>query len=127
VRRKLARVLWIPVQGERTIPVRERLVGEPLLWSPDAAEEGELRFDWEELAGLIGRGDVEGITGRLGHCLQIRPKANDSRSRRRGLDEDGLPMLTLPRGFYLRASFTARILRRHYALPRDQRRTGSRA
>jgi len=117
LRRKLARVLWVPVQGERAIPVGQRTVGAALLWSPDAEQEAALRYDWEELAGIIGRGDVETITGRLGRYVQVRPKAAHSRIRRRSIDAEGTPFETLPRGFYLRTCFTAEILRRHFVLP----------
>ena len=41
VRHKLKRVLWIPVEGERSIPLAERRVGSPLLWSPNEEEEGK--------------------------------------------------------------------------------------
>ena len=116
VRRKLHRVLWVPVQGERHIPVPERYIGAPLLWSLTPEAEHALRFDWEELAGIIGRGDVETITGHIGRCLQVRPKARDSHARRRGIDIDGARFAALPRGFYLRASFTSAILRENYAL-----------
>ena len=116
VRRKLSRVLWVPVEGERRIPVPQRRIGEPLLWSLSEAAETALRFDWEELAGIIGKGDVETITGHLGRCLQIRPKARDSHARRRGIDGDGARFAALPRGFYLRATFTSEILRQNYAL-----------
>jgi DNA mismatch repair protein MutH len=116
VRRKLSRVLWVPVEGERRIAVGERRIGEPLLWSLPPETESKLRFDWEELAGIIGRGDVETITGHIGRCLQIRPKARDSHARRRGVDIDGARFAALPRGFYLRATFTSDILRQHYAL-----------
>lgn len=51
VRHKMARVLWIPVKGERQIPLTHRRIGSLLLWSPDAAEEEMLRRDWEELIG----------------------------------------------------------------------------
>lgn len=116
VRRKLSRVLWVPVEGERSITVGARRIGEPLLWSLPPETETLLRFDWEELAGIIGRGDVETITGHIGRCLQIRPKARDSHARRRGVDIDGARFAALPRGFYLRATFTSEILRQHYAL-----------
>jgi DNA mismatch repair protein MutH len=118
VRRKLLRVLWIPVEGERAIAVGARRIGHPLLWSLSAEDEQALRQDWEELAGLIGRGHVESLSGHLGRYLQIRPKAADSRSRRLGFDAEGVPFSALPRGFYLRASFTRSLLQRHYALPR---------
>jgi DNA mismatch repair protein MutH len=118
VRRKLARVLWMPVEGTRAVRLSDRRVGAPLLWSPNAEELALLRFDWEELAGLIGRGGVDTITGHLGRCLQIRPKARDSRARRGGVDADGGRIATLPRGFYLRATFTQAILRRAFVEPR---------
>jgi DNA mismatch repair protein MutH len=117
VRKKLARVLWIPVEGAREIPVPTRRLGTPLLWSPSPDDEHALRFDWEELAGIIGRGDVESITGHLGRHLQVRPKAASSRSRRRGIDGEGTSFAALPRGFYLRASFTAQILAAHFGGP----------
>ncbi len=110
VRRKLARVLWVPVEGERALPVASRRIGTPFFWSPSDAEETALRADWEELAGIIGRGDVERISGHLGQFLQVRPKAASAASRRRGVDPDGVVFATLPRGFYLRTQFTARLL-----------------
>jgi DNA mismatch repair protein MutH len=114
VRRKLARVLFVPVEGVREIPVAVRRIGSPFLWSPSPTEERDLRSDWDELAGLIGRGDVESITGHLGKYLQVRPKAANSHARRRGVDRDGAVFAALPRGFYLRALFTARIVRERF-------------
>lgn len=118
VRRKLARVLWVPVEGERGIPVGARRLGQALLYQLTPEDEAELRRDWEDLAGLIGRGHVETLTGHLGRSLQIRPKAAHSRARRVGVDAEGVAFAALPRGFYLRASFTKRLLERYYALPR---------
>jgi DNA mismatch repair protein MutH len=117
VYRKLARVLWMPIDGERTIPIAERRIGSGFLWSPSPQEQELLRFDWEELVGMIGRGDLDRITGHLGRALQVRPKAADSRARRLGFDTEGVPIAALPRGFYLRATFTEGILRRHLHLP----------
>lgn len=117
VQRKLARVLWVPVEGSRALGVPGRRIGEPLLWSPSPGEEEALRADWEELAGLIGRGGVEQVRGELGRALQVRPKAAGSWSRRRAVDAEGAFIATLPRGFYLRATFTARVLAAHYRLP----------
>jgi DNA mismatch repair protein MutH len=121
VRRKLSRVLWMPVQGDRDIPVGERRLGQPLLYQLTEDDEAQLRSDWEELAGLIGRGHVESLTGHLGRFLQIRPKAAHSRARRLGFDADGVPFAALPRGFYLRASFTGALLKRHFALPHSNK------
>lgn len=116
VKRKLNRVLWIPVEGTRSIPMAERRIGEPLLWSPSATEESTLKFDWDTLAGIIGRGDVESITGHLGEAMQVRPKARNASARRWGLDEDGVRVERMPRGFYLRAEFTHSIIKAHFRL-----------
>lgn len=117
LKRKLARVLWIPIDGARHIPVGERRIGSPLFWTPDEEEQAWLKFDWEELAGLVGRGEVEAITGHIGRYLQIRPKAAHGRSRGRARDRDGARLEVMPRGFYLRAAFTERLLQKHFSLP----------
>jgi len=116
VRHKLARVLWIPVEGDRAIPLAERHVGAPLLWSPDEAQERQLQRDWEELMDMIVLGDVEQITARHGEVLQIRPKAANSKALTEGIGRYGQPIMTLPRGFYLKKAFTAALLARHFLL-----------
>jgi DNA mismatch repair protein MutH len=107
--RKLARVLWVPVEAASDRLLRDRRLGTARLWSPTEDEEAALQRDWEELSDVIARGDIEQITAHLGACLQVRPKAADSRARGRGRDAEGAPVSTLPRGFYLRPSFTARL------------------
>lgn len=116
VRRKLARVLWVPVLGAAATSPAARIVGQPLLWSPAPAEEQALRADWEELMELVALGDYGRIHGQLGECLQIRPKAAHGNAGTAAIDADGAPVLALPRGFYLRSAFTGRILRAGYAL-----------
>ncbi|GMQ47548.1 DNA mismatch repair endonuclease MutH [Vibrio sp. 10N] len=115
IRNKLSRVLWLPVEGEREIPVAERRVGSPLIWSPSQQEETQLKNDWEELMDLIALGDVNQITARSGEVLQIRPKAANSRAKTEAYGTKGQPIKTLPRGFYLRASFTGYILETYFA------------
>jgi len=114
VRYKLARVLWIPVEGAREIPLFQRRIGAPLLWSPSAQEEELLRRDWEELMDLIVLGQVEHITARHGEVLQLRPKGANSRALTKATGEFGQPIMTLPRGFYLKKTFTAPLLARHF-------------
>jgi len=116
VRHKLKRVLWIPVEGERQIPLAERHIGSPLLWAPSEEEERQLRLDWEELMDLIVLGQVERITARHGEVLQLRPKAANSKALTDAIGADGSPILTLPRGFYLKKNFTAALLANHFSL-----------
>ena len=114
VRRKLARVLWMPFEGERAIPLPERRIGSALLWSPTSEEDSALANDWETLMERVVLGRVDEISAREGECLQIRPKAANAAARRRAIGSSGAWETTLPRGFYLRTSFTAAILARHY-------------
>lgn len=116
VRHKLKRVLWIPVEGERQIPLAERRVGSPLLWEPSEEEDRQLRLDWEELMDLIVLGQVERITARHGEVLQLRPKAANSKALTEAIGLDGSRILTLPRGFYLKKNFTSALLARHFQL-----------
>ena len=119
VRHKLQRVLWIPVEGERTIPLAERRVGAPLLWAPNEEEEQQLRLDWEELMDMIVLGQVERITARHGEVLQLRPKAANSKALTEAIGAQGEPILTLPRGFYLKKNFTTALLARHFMILSD--------
>ncbi|MDG3088958.1 DNA mismatch repair endonuclease MutH [Vibrio hannami] len=114
VRQKLSRILWIPVEGEREIPVAERKVGSPLLWSPNEEEERQLQQDWEELMEMIVLGQVEQINARHGEVLQLRPKAANSRVLTDAYGASGKPIKTLPRGFYLRTQFTGQILEKYF-------------
>lgn len=114
VRQKLAKVLWIPIEGERTIPLAERRIGAPLLWQPSPEEDHQLQADWEELMEMIALGRVEAITARHGEYLQIRPKAANNRALTEAIGPSGNKILTLPRGFYLKKHFTAPLLARHF-------------
>lgn len=95
VRHKLKRVLWIPVEGERSIPLAKRRVGSPLLWSPNEEEDRQLREDWEELMDMIVLGQIERITARHGEYLQIRPKAANAKALTEAIGARGERILTL--------------------------------
>ncbi|MBM6607004.1 DNA mismatch repair endonuclease MutH [Enterobacteriaceae bacterium RIT814] len=116
VKHKLNRVLWVPVEGDRAIPLAERRIGSPLIWSPDEEEDRQLRLDWEELMDMIVLGQVERITARHGEVLQLRPKAANSKALTEAIGIHGEPILTLPRGFYLKKNFTGALLARHFLL-----------
>jgi DNA mismatch repair protein MutH len=109
VQRKLQRVLWIPLESGRDLELGARRIGTAKLWSPSPEEEALLRADFELLASALGRGESEQLSARAGRCLQVRPKGANRDSRVRGSDEHGAPVSMAPRGFYLRASFTARL------------------
>ncbi len=117
VYRKLSRVLWLPIEADPAIPVGERRVGHGFLWSPSEQQMTALRNDWEEFMELISLGQVETITAHLGEFLQIRPKAANASVVTTGIGHNGLRKQTLPRGFYLRTSFTNHILQSLFNSP----------
>jgi DNA mismatch repair protein MutH len=108
---KLQSVLWVPIEGERHIPVGQRRVGTPLLWSPSTSEMALLKQDWEEIMEKIALGQVEKITARHGEVLQLRPKAANSQTLTESIGPDGAIQLSNPRGFYLKIPFTQQILK----------------
>lgn len=110
VRHKLSCVLWMPIEGSRHIPLRERHIGAPILWKPTAEQERQLKQDWEELMDLIVLGKLDQITARIGEIMQLRPKGANSRAVTKGIGKNGEIIDTLPLGFYLRKEFTAQIL-----------------
>ena len=113
IKNKLARVLWVPIIAERSIPIPERIIGTPFIWSPSPEEEHLMAMDWQELTDMIVLGEVENITGKHGQVLQIRPKAANSHAKTQAIDKNGQPFMTLPRGFYLKTAFTHKLIKKH--------------
>ncbi len=109
VKRKLDRVLWIPIAADG--PLASRRVGSAFLWSPDPETMQRLRYDWEELTELL-TSEPDRVSARHGKALQLRPKGRDSSVRIRAMALDGSQVLALPRAFYLRRTFTEEMLRR---------------
>ena len=118
VKLKLSRVLWVPIICNKHDAVGRRRIGDAVIWSPTSEEENQIRADWEELMDKVCTGEVGTITAHEGTYLQIRPKAATSQSRGIGIEESGAPVPILPRGFYLRSSFTGKVLRNHAAMPK---------
>jgi DNA mismatch repair protein MutH len=108
---KLARVLWIPIEGDKAIPFPMRRIGQPILWSPSKQEEAILQDDFEEITTLIRNGQLNEINANLGQALQVRPKGASGKSLCEAYNEAGDKVQTLPRGFYLRTLFTKTILK----------------
>lgn len=110
VRAKLDRVLWVPVEAAHRIPLAQRRIGRPFIWSPSPEDSAILQADWEEHIERIALGDLDELGGQLGTYLQIRPKAINRHDRTKATSNTGEPISALPRGFYLRTSFTRKIL-----------------
>ena len=113
VKRKLSRVLWVPVETDKNIQLSQRRIGKAFLWQPSNTQEDTLRKDWQEFMDMISMGELEKISSRQGTYLQIRPKAINSRSLTTTANAAGEADVTLPRGFYLRSAFTKTLLEQH--------------
>ncbi|WWO99541.1 MAG: DNA mismatch repair endonuclease MutH [Candidatus Dasytiphilus stammeri] len=116
VRHKISRILWVPIEGEKKVPLPLRRVGTPFLWSPNSYEEDIIRCDWEELITLIICGEIENVSTRNGEVLQIRHKAIINNKYPKIIGKDGHSIIIRPLSFYLRKNFTAIILARQFLL-----------
>lgn len=115
--RKLSKVLWIPILTTPDTPLSERRVAAPKLWSPDPKEAQQLQTDWEGLSELIASGSIWQMDAFKGDVLQLRPKGANKKDLVWAIDEEGNWVQTVPRGFYLRPSFTRSLLASHFKAP----------
>jgi DNA mismatch repair protein MutH len=109
--KKIRRVLWIPIQGEKSVPVSDRFIGKPFLWTPNSIQENLIRSDWEELMDLIILGGIEDITAKNGEVLQILKRSRYHSYLTRAIGKNGEVIFTLPRCFYFKKNLTFSILK----------------
>lgn len=112
---KLSTVLWIPIIGDRQQSIATRSIGHAWLWQPSIREQLVLQQDWNEIMELISIGRIETISARHGQALQLRPKAANGRSLTDAIGQDGTMIKTRPRGFYLRSTFTAELVKKQFS------------
>ena len=110
VYRKLKRVLWVPFEADKNIDISDRRVGTPFFWTPSDRDAIFLQRDWEEHMELLSTGNFSLLSAHQGKYLQVRPKAANSQALAPSVNCRGNPSRNLPRGFYLRSTFTAKIL-----------------
>ncbi len=108
--KKLNRVLWLPIEADKNIPIAKRRIGQAILWSPTAKQEAILQQDWHELTEMLTLGQYDQLTAKHGTYLQCRPKAANAKVLRENINAEGEAEWIIPRGFYLRPSFTKMIL-----------------
>jgi len=111
--KKLKRVLWIPIEAKKMLPLAQRRIAHPVLWSPNAKQEKILCQDWEEISEMLSLGQYAHLTAKHGTFLQCRPKAAHSRIVRKDVNQQGKLQFIVPRGFYLRTCFTGEIIQQN--------------
>ncbi|WP_094752507.1 DNA mismatch repair endonuclease MutH [Psychromonas sp. CD1] len=115
---KLKCVLWLPVQGERCIPLADRIVGNAFLWVASEQQNNALKNDWNELMDKIALGEIENVSARDGQILQLRPKAANGRCLTDAYGASGQLIKVRPRGFYLKKIFTQAIIDQEFKIHR---------
>lgn len=109
VYKKLSKVLWIPI----IVNDNKRTIGNAFIWEPTTDELLLIERDWLELTQMLYLGDLDKVNSHFGEILQIRPKAADSTALTAGLNQEGQKINTLPRGYYLRTSYTEKIFQKY--------------
>ena len=114
--RKMARILWVPIESSMDKPIAQRRISTPILWSPTPLIRSQLQKDWEELTEKMNVGKVDRLSAHLGEYLQIRPKAANSKTFVQIMNNEGQMISIVPKGFYVRTTLTQQILQEHYFL-----------
>jgi DNA mismatch repair protein MutH len=108
--KKLKNVLWIPYVVYKNEPISSYQFKSPIFWSPTEKQYQILRTDWEELTEMLSLGQFSYISSHIGTSLQLRPKAANSKQMIQVLDEHDNKIKIVPKGFYLRKTFTSNII-----------------
>ncbi|MDP2343928.1 MAG: MutH/Sau3AI family endonuclease [Deltaproteobacteria bacterium] len=108
VKKKLARVLFVPVERSTS------RIGAAFLYEPDDDDEAILRADWEDLSDFVAAGLGFAISARRGRVLQLRPKAKNAQTTTTVTTTStatcGEEIEIRPQGFYLRPKFTQQLI-----------------
>jgi len=112
---KLKHVLWIPIISNPELTIQQRIICAPIFWQMPEDIEEILRTDWEELMEMLQLGYAQKLSAKFGTYLHIRPKAANSRVLIDYVNAEGELTKIVPKGFYLRPSFTQAILNNYLA------------
>lgn len=110
VKKKLNKLLWIPIKKKPKMALRDCIIGEPIFWQANKKQISILKQDWEELTEMLLFGQHDKLNAKFGKYLQIRPKAANSKKLLKAISFDNNIIPTVPKGFYLRTIFTKEIL-----------------
>lgn len=97
---KIKKVLWLPIEGEKTIALKDRHIGEGFIWEITPQDYEVLKIDWEEIMEFVRLGKMNELNAKVGTWMQVRPAGFINGQKQFG--------------FYLRKEFTTRILNKHF-------------
>ncbi len=97
---KIKKVLWVPIEGDKSIQLKDRHIGEGFLWEISPVDYQNLKIDWEEIMEIVCLGEVNKLSAHVGTWMQVRPEGYLNGQKQYG--------------FYLRKQFTQNILNNHF-------------
>ncbi|RIY34115.1 hypothetical protein CKF54_01380 [Psittacicella hinzii] len=107
---KLKKILFVPIEADPSIPLKQRRIGKAFFWSPTIQELQTLKQDWQTIMNFITLQDFEQLKGNIGNILCVRIKALNRNQSISSKDVDGFKINLAPLSFYLRRSFINQIL-----------------
>ncbi len=110
---KIRRMLFVLVTASRDRDYVERYVVGYFFYAPSPQELAVIRNDFNEIYELIKTGNIDKVNARLGSIIQMRPKAANGKALTECVGPEGEIIKTRPRGFYMRRSFSSRLIEQH--------------
>ena len=107
---KLRDLLWVLVLAPTELPLAQRPILGFCFYQPSPQELAQIEADYNEFNELICSGRSTQITGAMGTIIQLRPKALNSQITTQVRDERGNFVATTPKGYYLRAEVTRKLI-----------------
>ena len=107
---KLSSLLWVLVLAPSDLPLEQRPILGFCFYQPSPPELAQIEADYNEFNELICTGRSAQITGAMGTIIQLRPKALNSQVTTQVRDERGNFVATTPKGYYLRAEVTRKLI-----------------
>lgn len=103
---KLSCILFVLLLAPKGFPIVERRLLGYFFFTPNAEQLATIKEDYQGFAELVCSGQSDLINGNMGSIVQMRPKGLSGTSLTLNRRDDGSNLMTRPRGFYLRPSFT---------------------
>lgn len=110
---KIKRVLFVVINAQRDQDFKDRKVLGYFFYTPSEDDLATLKSDYKELYELVKTGNIDKVNARIGHIIQMRPKGANGKALTQCIGPDGSIIMTRPRGFYIRRSFTTELVRRY--------------
>ncbi len=101
------------INAQRDQDFKDRKVLGYFFYTPSEDDLATLKSDYKELYELVKTGNIDKVNARIGHIIQMRPKGANGKALTQCIGPDGSIIMTRPRGFYIRRSFTTELVRRY--------------